>query len=223
MLLLLALACPAGMVLLPAGSFKLGETGKAVQVAAFCLDKTEVTAGAFAACKTCPQRPAIETYANVDAAIAEQRKALCNAGHAERANHPANCVDFIQAEAFCKAQGKRLPSEEEWEWAARGTTRGTAFPWGAQEPDKQLCWRNKPHGTCPVGSFKAGDSPEGISDLSGNVWEWTSTKDEGVRIRRGGGWSSGDSSRVSAAIRFADQDTQRQADLGFRCAAEPRP
>ena len=78
-------------------------------------------------------------------------------------------------------------------------------------------------GTCPVGSHPSGDSPQAVKDLSGNVWEWTAGSDRlegGVacRVRRGGGWSSGAASRVTATIRFCDPPEQRQTDIGFRCA-----
>src|SRR5262249_22284856 len=134
----------------------------------------------------------------------------CNYGVPGRGDHPINCVDWLQADAFCKAYGKRLPTEEEWEWAARGGARGTTYPWGDEPPGKQVCWdgegselgKGSRQLTCAVGSHRAGDSPLGIHDLAGNVWEWTSSIHTAeARVYRGGGWSAGDAPGVRASDR----------------------
>ena len=99
----------------------------------------------------------------------------CNYGVPDRANHPMNCVDWGSSATYCRAQGKRLPTEEEWQWASRGGSEGRPYPWGSVEPGSQPCWSRlaKRNGTCPVGSNPAGDAPGGVHDLLGNVWEWT--------------------------------------------------
>ncbi|MBM4376963.1 MAG: SUMF1/EgtB/PvdO family nonheme iron enzyme, partial [Deltaproteobacteria bacterium] len=104
------------MVPIPAGSFRMGDdeyAKKAGQVAveAFCMDRTEVTTAAYAACVSAGKC----TRAHTGSVFAS-----CNAGVSGRENHPINCVDRNQADAYCQAQGLRLPTEEEWEYAATG-------------------------------------------------------------------------------------------------------
>jgi formylglycine-generating enzyme required for sulfatase activity len=200
-----------GMVSLPGGTFTMGDRGDTVKVSPFSLDVTEVTVDAYKRCATCS---------------APDTGGYCNWGVSGRGSHPVNCVDWNQATAFCAAVGKRLPTEEEWEWAARGTTRGTTYPWGNGAPGRQLCWdgegsdlgKGNRHGTCPVGSYPGGDSPEGIKDLAGNVWEWTASNSATARVLRGGGWSSDIPAGVRAAIRVDNDPGDRNGGLGFRCA-----
>ena len=225
-----AQACPKEMAAIPGGRFKLAERGDEATVKPFCLDVTEVTVAAHEACAksgACKPASTTENLPEAPPAAAAERSKLCNAAKAERRQDPLNCVSWDEAAAHCAAVGKRLPTEEEWEWAARGASRGTAFPWGDEEPDAQLCWnrnpKGQPLGTCPVGAHPKSDTPQGVKDLAGNVWEWTSSRDDCGRaeqcpIRRGGGWSSKTANRVNAGVRMGDQRTQRQTDIGFRCA-----
>ncbi len=153
----------------------------------------------------------------------------------DRADHPVNCVDWSQARDYCAWAGKRLPLEEEWEWAARGASAGTPYPWGGDPPEDRACWSGpgseggKRTGTCPVGSHPKGDSPSGISDLAGSVWEWTATEDvlhadsrgrggSPANIVRGGGWAETDPKNLTAGRRVKDLPSSRLANLGFRCA-----
>ena len=177
------------MVQLAGGTFTMGVRKDIVTVASFWLDVTEVTADATA------------TF-----------------GASGKGNHPINCVDWSQATAYCASAGRRLPTEREWQWAARGAARGSAYPWGDDAPGGQLCW-NRKDGTCAVGSFPAGDSPQGVKDLAGNVWEWTySNHDASVRVDRGGGWYDSSPGVLRASFSFRGAPLYRSNNLGFRCA-----
>jgi len=214
-----------GMALVPAGSFMMGSNdGDAdekpvhrVSVSAFSMDVTEVTVSAYEACVRAGACTADELAG----------AALCNWGKGDRKNHPINCVDWNQATAFCGWASKRLPTEEEWEYAARGSD-GRKFPWGSDAPASQLCWnRSTNQGTCAVGSFAAGKSPFGLSDMAGNVWEWTSSgysddysknRTNAARVSRGGGWGGDVPSVVRSANRARNAPSIRSSFLGFRCA-----
>jgi sulfatase modifying factor 1 len=202
------------MAPLSGGVFTMGERHDSVTVQPLCMDTTEVTADAYAACVQAGRCSADHTR------TADGRDdAVCNYGVSGRGNHPMNCVDWDESATYCRAQAKRLPTEEEWEWAARGQGRGSAYPWGNEEPGLQLCWKRQ--GTCAVGSFPAGDAPGGIHDLAGNVWEWTSTDfDAAARVQRGGAWYHRDSAHVRSAFRDGSAPAARVTHLGFRCARD---
>ena len=220
---------------LAAGSLPMGApSAHPVQVAPFLIDKTEVTAAAYADCVragTCakPAFPSGTCHSNKSADCAQD----CNINLGPAfARHPMNCVTFTDAAAYCRWAGKRLPSEVEWERAARGGD-GRRYPWGKAPPGKQLCWN---HGkvsvekTCPVGAFPAGASPYGVLDMAGNVDEWTSTSYDGGGhyVAKGGGFfvngEDGDDDPPDWLFR-ADAPRTRwpgevNFDLGFRCARD---
>ncbi|WP_231511552.1 formylglycine-generating enzyme family protein [Chondromyces apiculatus] len=212
--------CPANMIEVPGGELAVGK-GKAKQkvtVAPFCIDLNETTADEYAACVK-------------GGGCNEDRVKVCDGatyGKPELAKNPMVCVDFTQAEAYCKAQQKRLVTTEEWEWAARGGAEDRYFPWGNDEPGDQACWGGKA-GTravsCPIGSFPKGDSPLGIHDLGGNVYEWTtsaSDKTSTVRQGRGGSWKDSAKDLFRNDRPFIFKTTYRCGFLGIRCATTPQ-
>jgi hypothetical protein len=219
--------CPEGMRALAGGRFTLADGSEIVEVETLCLDVSEVTADAYAAC--------VARGACQDAGLRCGKAATY--GAKARGNHPVNCVTWLDADRYCRAQGKRLPSEGEWEWAARGRLRGQVYPWGGAPPAERACWdgqgstlgkggRNE---TCAVGTFPAGDSPDGLHDLGGNVREWTASKVGRDRVVRGGSWGDSLPEFLAAGFRGMNAVDERFEITGFRCAAtpgllaEPRP
>ena len=132
---------PAGMIYIPTADVWLGEEGddvnprRLVHVEAFFIDRTEVTAAAFAECVgagRCPAyvRPAtLQLTLQSDSPLARWLVEQCTFGRGDRRNHPMNCVSRVQATAYCSAQSGRLPRADEWEYGARGTDE-RRFPWG---------------------------------------------------------------------------------------------
>ena len=156
-------------------------------------------------------------------------------------DHPVVNVSWEDARAYCEHHGLRLPTEAEWEWAARGP-EGRRYPWGDGWDAGRLCWdQNRGPGgrTFPVGSFPAGASWVGALDMAGNVWEWVADWYDGgyyansptddpqgpatgtSRVLRGGSWGRG-----PLACRSADRDrgdpTFRGGYGGFRGVVSPR-
>jgi formylglycine-generating enzyme required for sulfatase activity len=215
--------CPRGMALVPAGEFTMGSTEGApdeqpvhpVRVGAFCIDRTEVTVADYRAC--------------VDARrcfAPEGREHGCNWGAPGREAHPINCVPFRYADQFCAMTGRRLPTEAEWEIAARGAA-GLRFPWGSGDPGGEVCWRRGSAGTCAAGASPGDRSPSGVLDLGGNVGEWTADLYApyeggpalGGHVLRGGAFLDVD----PGALRGARRRTNLAPEAtGFRCALSAR-
>jgi len=217
------------MVRVPGATFKMGFDGGSASegpahdatVESFFLDVHEVTSGEYRACferKQC-QPPGEGEF--------------CNGLRPERDKHPINCVDKQSAEAYCAFKGKRLPTEAEWELAARGTD-GRLYPWGNAEPNQdRLCWKrlDEKLGTCEVGVHPTGASPYGLMDMSGNVFEWTSSSfcryGEACASEqfagRGGSWDYSNPANVRATSRAGGPPGHKRDLLGFRCAKDAAP
>jgi sulfatase modifying factor 1 len=218
------------MVRVPAGEFLYGENRIVVRLPAFWIDKTPVTNAEFA---RFVQASGYETTAEQtgmgcantgskweDVPGADWR----HPGGPEtdiqgKADHPVVQVSWGDAVAYANWAGKRLPSEQEWEKAARGK-EGGEYPWGNHAPTSELCNFNKnEERTTLVGRYSPqGDSPYGCVDMAGNVWEWTAGVDEsGGRVLRGGGWSH-PAEYVRVTLRSIHEPDERYDTDGFRCA-----
>ncbi len=228
--------CDGGMCRVPEGPFWMGCNeslddeclsnefpGREVTVDAFYMDVHEVTRSAYLSC--------------VDAEACTVSS--CEWDPADTEDLPAVCVDWFQASAYCAWAGKRLPTEAEWEKAARGVD-GRKYPWGQAEPSCDLaampgCTRKV---VAPCGHSPAGDSPYGLCDMAGNAWEWTSDRyDEnyyGVapstnprgpetgtsRVRRGGSFQGGGYDPARVSLRGSlEPSSSGYENVGFRCAA----
>lgn len=233
---------------IPGGSFMMGsETGREdelpvhrVTVPAFEITMAEVTKAQYKAC--------------VDASVCTEPgedpdSIFCNWELSGHWDHPINCVDWEQAGIFCRWSGGRLPTESEWEYAARSGGEEVEYPWGDEvatchytvmderEAGGDGCGRDE---TWPVCSRPVGNTGHGLCDMAGNVWEWVRDKyydtyegaptdgssREGVlpglgRVRRGGGFSasSPDAFRVSNRA-FNGAPTDHSRVLGIRCARD---
>ena len=218
---------PEGMVEIPAGIFVMGappaygnhedKPQHEVAVARFYLDRTEVLTGAYKKCVAEGKcKPTHKTN-------------FCNEPHTDRDDHPINCVDYHMAEAYCAHLGKRLPTEREWEYAARGGSEQRMFSWGEEDPSsKNACYQ---HGeSCAAKSFAPGAF--GLYDMSGNVWEWTSSwygeypheaKTGTHKVYRGGSWSRRFPKWLRNSLRNRYTPDEHSAALGFRCAKSAEP
>jgi formylglycine-generating enzyme required for sulfatase activity len=234
---------PPGMVYVPAGTFTMGGDAVAERTVTltrgFFIDRDETTVADYQRCVSkdvCT--PSGVHGAAVTIAMYVKYSSMCNATLEDRPTHPVNCVDIRQAAAYCSFVGKRLPTEAEWEFAARGTD-GRRFPWGNEPPtcDRAVrsgCVQTGAHaGTQPVGSRPIGDSPFGVSDLAGNVYEWvwdgwSTPKTEPATdpaieatgrlgVLKGGSWDFGPN-EGAAGHRLKFSCDSSGVSVGFRCA-----
>jgi len=218
------------MVRIPAGEFTMGSDKNdsekpihQVYLDEYWMDKYETTNAQYAACVNagkCTPPHEIKSYTR-DSYY----------GNAKYDNFPVIYVDWSQAKSYCEFAGKRLPTEAEWEKAARGTD-GRTYPWGNTNPWDKLLNQNVGD-TTEVDSYPSGASPYGVMDMAGNVSEWTSSDykpypykagdgreellSNNDKVLRGGSWHSIDY-YTRAAYRNGNTPTLSDFVLGFRCA-----
>lgn len=207
--------CPPDMAFIAAGTFRMGsddddkdagedeKPAHDVTLSAFCIDVTEVTVASYRQCTKeaknelkCLPAPTTVQWPEYGAAEVKRWSQFCNGDRSDRDQHPLNCVDWKRADTYCKWAGRALPTEAQWEFAARGKER-RKYPWASGEvPGPTLLnacgsecremgkkkfgatWTVIQEGndgaetTAPVKSYAKGATPEGVYDMAGNVWEW---------------------------------------------------
>ena len=225
---------PGSMLQMPAGTFLMGSNAgfdderpeRMVNMPAYQIDRYEVTVGEF--------REFVKaTNHRTDAEKAGKpfNETWCVDNVGSRFDHPVRYVSWWDADKYCRWLGKRLPTEAEWEYAARGND-GRAYPWGNDFDPARVA---PPTDTMPVGFYLNNRSPIGAYDMAGNVWEWVNdwyrpdyyAQNENdnpqgppqadQRVIRGGSFTnSPEDLRVTRRIK--DDASSSHRDVGFRCA-----
>ena len=227
----------APMVLVPAGEFTMGsEQGDddeqpvhRVVLDRFYLDTFEVTNGRFAKFVAAIQSEPPWGFADQETPVVQ-------------AERPVRWVNWLEATGYCLWAGKRLPSEAEWEKAARGTD-GRTYPWGNEPPTAAHAVFGLKEGdetVSPIGNRDAGSSPYGVHDLAGNLYEWvTDWYDDAfytqpaasnprgpvegtTKVQRGGSYINSPY-RLRSAFRTKGDPTEHDPHVGFRCAQDAPP
>ncbi len=240
------------MALVPAGPFEMGSDDGAedeqpahtVTLDDFYIDQFEVTNAQYAVCLEAGAcQPTTDTTA-----FASSYSRRIYYGNAEYADYPVIYATWYEAQEYCAWRGARLPTEAEWEKAARGGLEGNSFPWGDEAP---VCEAGAENGakfddnadcndtdTEQVGSY----SPNGygLYDMAGNVWEWvsdwydaayyarsptenpTGPEEAGFPVVRGGSWGN-DADHQRVSDRRINDPKSGSLNIGFRCAKDATP
>jgi len=230
------------MVYVPEGNFSMGsDNGRiderpvhTVYLDAYWIDRTEVTNAMYAQC--------VQAGACKSPSSTSSNRSHSYYDNGQYADYPVFGVDWNDASAYCKWEGARLPSEAEWEKAARGTD-GRTYPWGNSSPTCTLAsLPSLGYGTSPcvmnttaVGSYPDGKSPYGALDMAGSVWEWVNDWYSGTyysqspgsnptgpasgdyRVLRGVSWDN-NVENVRSAYRYRVDPTDSDNLFGFRCS-----
>jgi serine/threonine protein kinase len=229
------------MIYIPAGEFTMGSDASGdigsrpahkVNVDAFYIDKFEVTNERYYSCVY-----AVECRRPTSQGSAKRNTYFNNQVFA---NYPVIYVNWKMANAYCEWRGARLPTEAEWEKAARGTDE-RIYPWGGGELDCSFAnYQSCVGDTSPVDQYETGKSFYGVYGMAGNVWEWTSSlfmpypfdatdgrEDQlkaGERTVRGGGWNVfGGSANIRVDVRLKIDPVHAGPFVGFRCVRPVTP
>jgi formylglycine-generating enzyme required for sulfatase activity len=219
----------AGMVLVPAGEFWMGRDDgnddekprHRVDLDVYYIDRYEITN---------------ELYQHFMEATRRVAPLFWSQGHLNGASQPVVGVSWDDADAYCRWAGKRLPTEAEWEKAARGDD-GRSYPWGEQwDSSRANSKESQRNGPAPVGSYPSGVSPYGAHDMAGNVWEWVAdwyapytpeakTNPKGPdtgdkKVIRGGAWNGSYTSWLRPSFRYAQAPAALSYGIGFRCVSD---
>ena len=243
---------PTNWAFVPAGEFQMGcdpmhfncnnwitpAKLHLVYLDAYFIDIYEVTNSRYAACVSagaCTEPAKLNSYTRSS-----------YYGNPQYANYPVIFVNWFQANTFCEWEGHRLPTEAEWEKAARGNQSSNLFPWGSTDSCSLANYKVESilfsyycvGDTTEVGSYPAGASPYGLMDMAGNNWEWVSDyfdvnyydyspynnptgPETGFeRTFRGGSWFS-NYLDMTSFFRYGLNPSTISDDLGFRCAYTP--
>lgn len=217
-----------GMVFIPSGAFIMGVNAAGpsddspehqVYLDPYWMDINQVTNSQYHRC--------------ADAGECYEPQDLRYYTDSNYSDHPVVFVTWHDALRYCQWEGKRLPTEAEWEKAARGT-HGWRYPWGNELDRSRLNAGDRVGGTTPVGSYPSGASPYGVLDMAGNVWGWVAdwyTAYPGsqyhsdlfgqkYKVVRGGSWNHPDEDARSFHRDIASPSRAIRV-VGFRCAASP--
>lgn len=231
-------------VYVPAGEFVMGSTDvndpaalddekpqRTVYIDAFWIDRTETTNHQYAMCHNAGSCIPPTLYSSAS------RPSYYYMVNLVFADYPVVYIDWIAADAYCSWADARLPTEAEWEKAARGTD-ARIFPWGNDSADCDLANYNLCVGdTTAVGIYPEGASPYGALDMAGNVWEWVEDgyqinyysvgpainplgpNNSGNKVLRGGAWTHREDN-VRSAFRLNDFPQNDYYNFGIRCASD---
>ena len=240
-----------GMVLIPSGEFIMGTDSEqansdqhpahTVYLDAFYIDKCEVTNQQFEAFIMAGGYQEAKYWRPEGWRFVQEKQIYqpidLNRDNFNNPIQPVVGINWYEADAYARWAGKRLPTEAEWEKAARGTD-ARIYPWGNEMDFSRLAYQcNNVIRTMSVGSFPKGISPFGVYDMAGNVWEWVSdwygekyysqSKQKNrtgpshgkERVVRGGGWGS-NRVQIQCFYRYSEAPTYRCFWIGFRCAKD---